>query len=104
MVKALGFIRENAAKPVQVSDVAQETGVSRRVLERRFLQALGRSPATEIRRVHLERAKSLLVGTDLPIPEVADAAGFGSSEYFAYVFKTEMRKTPLQYRKEIRSR
>src|ERR1019366_6790380 len=65
MVKALSFIRENAAKPIQVGDVAQEAGVSRRVLERRFLQALDRSPATEIRRVHLERATSLLVSTDM---------------------------------------
>lgn len=104
LVKALSFIRENAGKPVQVGDVAREAGLSRRVLERRLLQSLGRSPATEIRRVHLERAKSLLVGTDLPIPDVADAAGFGSPEYFAYTFKAEMRKTPLQYRKEIRSR
>ena len=104
LVKALSFIRHNAGTPIQVGDVAREAGLSRRVLERRLLQSLGRSPATEIRRVHLERAKSLLVGTDLPIPDVADAAGFGSPEYFACTFKAEMRKTPLQYRKEIRSR
>jgi AraC-like DNA-binding protein len=34
--------------------------------------------AEEIRRVHFELAKKLLVETDLAIPEVADAAGFGT--------------------------
>ena len=102
LVKALNFIRASAALPIQVGAVARQSGVSRRVLERRFLQALGRSPATEIRRVHLERAKSLLVETDLPIPDVAEAAGFGSPEYLAYMFKVETGQTPLRYRKERR--
>ncbi|HMJ89711.1 MAG TPA: substrate-binding domain-containing protein [Candidatus Acidoferrum sp.] len=101
LVKALSFIRMNAAQPIQVSQVARQSGISRRALERRFLQALGRSPAGEIRRVHLERAKTLLAETVLPIPQIAEAAGFGSPEYLAYVFRNELGKTPLRYRKEI---
>jgi LacI family transcriptional regulator len=104
LVRALGFIRENAARPIQVSDVAQYSGVSRRVLERRFLEGLGRSPASEIRRAHLELARQLLVETDMPIPEVAEASGFGSPEYLAYVFRTDTGKTPRRYRTEIRGR
>lgn len=104
LVRALGFIRENASQPIQVDEVAHHAGVSRRVLERRFLEALGRSPATEIRRAHLERARQLLVETDMPIPDVAQAAGFGSPEYLAYVFRTDTGKTPRRYRTEIRNR
>jgi LacI family transcriptional regulator len=102
LVRAVSFIRENAANPVQVGTVAQQAGLSRRVLERRFLQVLERTVAEEIRRVHFERAKKLLVETDLPIPEVAEASGFGTPEYFAYVFKRERGQTPLKYRKQIR--
>ena len=104
LVRALSFIRENASRAIQVSDVAQHSGVSRRVLERRFLEELGRSPATEIRRTHLELARQLLVETDMPIPEVAEASGFGSPEYLAYVFRTDTGKTPRRYRTEIRGR
>lgn len=102
LVAAVSFIRENAAKPVQVNDVAQHAGVSRRGLERRFMQVLERTVAEEIRRVHFELAKKLLVETDLAIPEVAEAAGFGTPEYFAYVCKRELGQTPLKYRKQIR--
>ena len=104
LVRALSFIRENVSQPIQVNDLAQHAGVSRRVLERRFMEVLGRSPATEIRRTHLERARQLLVETDMPIPDVAEAAGFGSPEYLAYVFRADTGKTPLRYRTEIRGR
>ena len=103
LVKAIAFIRANASQPIQVRDVTMHAGLSRRVLERRFWQVLGRSPASEIRRVHLERARQLLVETKLPIPEIADASGFGSSEYLAYAFKASTGKTPQEYRKTIRS-
>ena len=102
LVKALNFIRRSPAQLIHVGDVARHAGVSRRVLERHFLQTLGRAPAEEIRRVRLERAKQLLVETNLPIPEVADAAGFGSPEYLAYVFRQSCRQTPLKYRQAMR--
>ena len=102
LVKALSFIRENAMRPVQVNDVALHAGVSRRLLERRFLKALGRSPASAIRRAHLERAKSLLGETDISIFDVAEAAGFGSLEYFAMLFHRQTGMTPLRYRREFR--
>ena len=104
VIKAISFIRENATQPIQVVDVVRHAGLSRRALERRFLQVLGRTPAYEIRRVHLERARYLLRETELPIPNVAEASGFGSPEYFTYAFKSEMGRTPLDYRKMIRSR
>jgi LacI family transcriptional regulator len=68
------------------------------------MQVLNRTPASEIRRVHLERAKRLLEETDLPIPDVAEAAGYGSPEYMAGIFRSELQTTPLKYRKQIRGR
>jgi LacI family transcriptional regulator len=102
LVRALSFIQENASQPIQVAEVARHAGISRRVLERRFLKSLGRSPAAEIRRAHLETAKRLLLETDLPIPDVAEAAGFQSPEYLAYVFRKATGMTPFHYRLRVR--
>ena len=104
LVRALSFIRENAAQRIEVKDVTRHSGVSRRSLEQKFMQVLHRTPASEIRRVHLERAKRLLEETDLPIPEVAESAGYGSPEYMAGIFRSELQTTPLNYRKTIRGR
>ena len=101
LVKALSFIRQNAARPIQVNDVARHAGISRRILELRFMQHLKRSPAMEIRRCHLERAKRLLAETEMPVPDVAEAAGFGSPEYLAYAFKQGTGVSPLQFRKSF---
>jgi len=103
LVAAIRFIRAHAAAPIQVESILREVPLSRRTLERKFLDVLGRSPAAEIRRVHLDRARQLLAETRLPIPAVAASSGFGSSEYLAYVFKAETGLTPLQYRSQVRS-
>jgi LacI family transcriptional regulator len=102
MVKALNFIRQNANKPLQVFEVCREAGVSRRVLERKFIQTLGRPPANEIRRVHMDRAKQLLAETQMSIPDVAEASGFTSPEYMAIRFRMDLKTSPFRYRKEVR--
>jgi len=68
----------------------------------RFAQVLGRAPAEEIRRLHLERAKPLLAETSMPIPDVAQSAGFGLPEYLAYVFRKDVRMSPRDYRRPTR--
>jgi LacI family transcriptional regulator len=104
LVQAIGFIREHATEPIRVEDVLRVVPLSRRSLERAFQELLGRSPAQEIRRVRLERAKHLLATTDLPIPKVARASGFGTGEYLAKFFRQATRMTPLRYRVVTQSR
>ncbi len=97
---ALQFIRQHASEPMQVDDVLRAVAVSRSALERRFQQILGRSVWAELHRTRMDRARSLLVETDMPIPHVADASGFGSPEYMSYVFKRATGLTPREYRKQ----
>ena len=102
LAQAIAFIRANAGARIQVSDVLRAVPVSRSWLERRFQELLGRSPAQEIRRARLERSKRLLAETDMSVPEVAIASGFGSSEYLAYAFKQDTGLTPHKFRTRIR--
>ncbi len=104
LARAIAFIRVNVAPPIQVSDVLRAVSVSRSWLERRFQEVLGRSPAEEIRRVRLERTKQLLADTDMPVPQVAAASGFGSREYMAYAFKRATDLTPREFRNRVRDR
>jgi LacI family transcriptional regulator len=104
LLKAVRFIRANAARSsLRVGEVVSHAGLSRRMLEVRFSTQLQRAPAQEIRRVHLERARELLEQTDLSIPDVAEASGFASPERLATVFRKEMGRSPLRYRKEVRT-
>lgn len=104
LAKAISFVRLNADRPIQVTDVSAHAGLSRRALERKFEAALGRSPASEIRRLRLEQARGLLETTDMTVPEVAEKSGFGSPEYLAFIFRKELGLTPLKYRRAARNR
>ena len=99
---ALTFIRENLDAPFQVDQVAAKAGLSRRVLERRFMDVLKRSPAEYIRRARLDRARLLLMKTDLSIAQVAESSGFGSPEYLAQILRQDTGLSPLRYRQKLR--
>jgi LacI family transcriptional regulator len=103
MVNALRFIREHADQPIRVKSVLEMVAVSRRSLEQRFLLELGRSPAAEIRRVHLQRAMELLSRTDMPIPEIASASGFLHPEVMTRIFRRELGFSPTAYRRRSRT-
>ncbi len=104
LAAAIQFIRDHANEPIEIADVLREVAVSRRHLERAFEKVLGRSPAVEIRRRHIEQAKRLLTETDMQIPDVAESAGFRSATYFSYIFHREVGLSPLKYRTVTRAR
>ena len=103
VVSALRFLHENAARPIGVDDVVRHVQLSRRSLEIRFQNAVGRTVHAEIQRVRLERAKQLLTETDLPIPKVAEATGYGSASYLGQVFRQSLGITPARFRREVRN-
>jgi LacI family transcriptional regulator len=101
---ALRFIRASAHEPIGVHDLLEVVPCSRRLLEQRFLRALGRSPAAEIRRAHIEHAMDLLAKSDLPVVEVAAASGFNHVEVMNRVFRREVGMTPGAYRRQFHRR
>lgn len=49
----------------------------------------------------VEEAKSRLTATDAPVTDIALDCGFGSSAYFASVFRSAVQCTPSQYRTRL---
>jgi LacI family transcriptional regulator len=98
IAEALRYIREHACEGIGVSDVLRHCPMARRALETRFKKLLGRTPHQEILRVQINRVKELLVGTELPVWEIADRTGF-EPEYLSVVFKQSTGVAPSEYRK-----
>lgn len=103
LAQALEFLRKNAYGPLQVRDVLRQVPLSRRALELRFRQVLGRSPAAELRRLRVTKAQDLLTNTNWSMPKVAAASGFSQVETMNRVFRRELQQTPTQYRRSTRS-
>lgn len=98
------FIHQHAGRQISVLDVARRATISRRQLERRFKESLGRTIHDEILRCRVDRAKQLLVESDLTIPQVAMASGFASASYLTTVFRRQIDTTPGDYRERMRAR
>ncbi len=96
--KALNFIRRNIAHPMGVNDVARESGVSRRNLEMRFQQSLGRSPYREITRIRMEEAQRLLSKSELRVYEIGERCGYPEQHQFSTAFKNWCGQSPRAYR------
>jgi len=88
---------------VQIEDVAEELGVSRRTLERRFEAALGKTVYAEIARLRLNHIKRVLMDSDLPLATIAIDCGFSSASYFATYFRKSAGMTPGKFRKQHRA-
>jgi LacI family transcriptional regulator len=100
---AVRYISLHVQDDLQVADVLREVPVSRRSLEQRFLKALGRTPAAEIRRAQVEVAKQMLAETDEPMARVALAAGFSNAKQLGASFQHETGTTPTDYRRKLRT-
>jgi len=99
---ALHFIHNRAAEPINVKDVAAAVCVSRRSLELRFRRLLGRTLHEELDRVRMRRAEQLLRETDLAVPQVAEAVGYGSAGYLSRLFRKRHGLTPAKFRRYSR--
>lgn len=95
---ALQFIRRRQGVGISVDSVADAIAVSRRVLERRFRETIGRTILDEIQTSRIERAKQLLLETKYPISKVAQLSGFGSTGYFVQFFHDRVGNTPRKFR------
>jgi AraC family transcriptional regulator, regulatory protein of adaptative response / DNA-3-methyladenine glycosylase II len=97
--RALRLIESGALNEQDLEAFACRLGVGSRHLRRLFAHHLGASPVAvlQTQRVHL--AKQLIHDTDLPMTEVALAAGFGSVRRFNETFKDLFGRPPSSLRR-----
>ena len=99
--KAVQIIWNHSYRDFRVDELTDTLPVTRRTLERKFIQTLGHSIGTEIARCRIERAKHLLTNTTLPVKHIALAVGFSGTDWMGKVFQRELGMTASQYRKNF---
>ena len=97
--KARQHIWGHSHRQLNVSEVAEHLGVSRRTLERAFSAAGLPGVLDEITRCRLNRAERLLRETRLPVEHIVSLAGFGTAEQMRLHFHARHRRSPTAYRK-----
>jgi AraC family transcriptional activator FtrA len=83
--------------------MARRLHLSRRTLQRQFVEATGQSPGEWLIRERIALAKELLeMQGARPVDEVADLAGFGSAESMRRHFRLRGLVPPAAYRRQFR--
>lgn len=96
--RAMRLIREGHMNDGGVEALSAQLGYSSRHLHRTLSAELGAGPLALARAHRIHLARSLLVGTSLPITEIAFAAGFSSVRQFNDTARAVLGATPREIR------
>ncbi len=104
VLAVLRAMYDNIETPLTLESLAETAGISRRQIERQFKLLLGEAPAQTYRNIRLDRARTLLMETNLSVMEVSIAAGFNSDGVFSRHFKARYGESPYGHRGRSKSK
>lgn len=96
--KCCDYIEMNLGQKIRAADLARLAGYSEYYITRKFKEETGFSINDYMKFAKIQRAKSLLSGSDLSIPAIAEQLGFTSHSYFGQIFRQVTGMTPGEFR------
>lgn len=98
---ARDYVLLHLDRPLSLARIAADAGVSGEHLARVFRQSTGQTVFEYVRRMRLERAKTLLAGSGHNVGEVARLSGFESPAVFSRTFRRAVGVSPSEYRRRV---
>lgn len=96
--RVLSYIDENHEHELTLEDLASEAAMSTFHFAREFKRATGTTPHQHLIKLRVERAKTLLAESRLPLAEVGLRTGFSHQSHFTRLFRRLTGTTPQTYR------
>ncbi len=96
--QVIQMMEQNIEEPISPAVLAQDVGMSTRQLERLFRRYLNRSPKRYYMELRLQKARNLLMQTDMSVINVALACGFASPSHFSKCYRAHYQTTPYRER------
>jgi AraC family transcriptional regulator len=95
------LIESALGEDLALERLASEAGIAPHAFAVAFTKAFGTPPYRYVIQRRVERAKSLLRHTDLPVARIAYETGFASQSHLASTFKRTVGLTPGDYRRSM---
>ncbi|MFA8443056.1 GlxA family transcriptional regulator [Yoonia sp.] len=96
--RVIQMMEQNIEDPISPAILAKDVGMSTRQLERLFRRYLSRSPKRYYMELRLQKARNLLMQTDMTVINVALACGFASPSHFSKCYRSHYDTTPYRER------
>jgi AraC-like DNA-binding protein len=98
--RVIRFIEENLTEPILLKDMSAVAQRSTAYFCRAFKRTFGRSPHAYLIDRRIRHAGDLMLGSDAPLSEIAQAAGFADQSHFCRHFRQVTGQTPAAWRRE----
>ena len=98
LAQVIQMMEANIEDPLSPADLAEKVDMSTRQLERLFRRYLNRSPKRYYMELRLQKARNLLMQTDMSVINVALACGFASPSHFSKCYRAHYNTTPYRER------
>jgi len=94
----ISWMETRIAHPIGIATLAHRSGLSERSFYRKFVTAIGQTPAQFILHMRLEKARTLLA-TDMPLKVIARRTGMSSANHLNLAFERKFGLSPSTFRK-----
>ena len=96
------LMEANIENPLPLEDIARQSGLSRRQIERLFKRHVHCVPKRYYLELRLKRARELLLQTSMPIMAISTACGFQSPPHFSKCYRNHYGRPPTAERQPRR--
>lgn len=93
---ALQLMQSNIEEPLEIDELAQLAGISRRQIDRLFKRHMSATPSRYYLETRLTRARRLLQQTSESITSIAIACGFSNASHFSRCYREFFSVSPSQ--------
>ncbi|MCL2008744.1 MAG: helix-turn-helix domain-containing protein [Treponema sp.] len=100
--KAGGYIMENFTRKISLEEIAKASGFSAPYFSTIFKNEMGENFSSYLNRLRVEKAKTMLINTKLPLSKVTRACGFEDQCWFSKIFKLYTGTSPGKFRSRMK--
>jgi len=99
LARTRAYMRSRMAEGITLDELAEHAGMSKFHFLRTYSRFARRTPMADLRALRAEYARELLLGTAIPIKEIAELSGLGSPYAMSRVFSRLFGMPPGRFRR-----
>jgi transcriptional regulator GlxA family with amidase domain len=103
VIAVASLMEANIENPLPLEDIARQSGLSRRQIERLFQRHVNCVPKRYYLELRLKRARELLLQTSMPVMAISTACGFKSPPHFSKCYASHFGRPPTAERQPRRA-
>lgn len=94
----IDYFEKNYMNNISLNDISKNMYISSVYISKTFKEKTGESPINYLINLRLQKAKDLLLETEMPVKIIAQSVGYSDAYYFSKLFKKYYEYSPNKYR------